>query len=41
MIIKKDPVEKQQQQQQQQQLHYVIGKFKWLTLVLDFWCLSQ
>ena len=40
MIIKEDPVEKQQQQQQQQ-LHYVIGKFKWLTLVLDFWCLSQ
>lgn len=39
MIIKEDPVEKQQQQQQQ--LHYVIGKFKWLTLVLDFWCLSQ
>ena len=39
MIIKEeDPVEKQQQQQQ---LHYVIGKFKWLTLVLDFWCLSQ
>lgn len=39
MIIKEDPVEKQQQQQQQ--LHYVISKFKWLTLVLDFWCLSQ
>lgn len=39
MIIKEDPVEKQQQQQQQ--LHYVVGKFKWLTLVLDFWCLSQ
>jgi len=37
MIIKEDPVEKQQQQQ----LYYVIGKFKWLTLVLDFWCLSQ
>lgn len=39
MIIKEDPVQKQQQQQQQ--LQYVVGKFKWLTLVLDFWCLSQ
>ena len=38
MIIKEDPVQKQQQQQQ---LQYVVGKFKWLTLVLDFWCLSQ